>query len=345
MNNLAEQLFQVIIKTIPSFEKIKTYDRNHIFFDIIKFSTKESTENDTFSMYFIFNKYQKILQLLRKNNFSLAEHHLKYLNNNPVVFSNKLSKIGMESLYFPVIAYYYYKKGEYNLALKNLYNAYPIIDDLYAQGFIDAPFCIVEQKTNECKILLEKKEIDKALDLALSLLKNILDKHSFLHYKQPFSILCQSSGELTSFINYIIEKIILKSILFEAQSLISKENILNFFISIKSFISENKLEPNYNQLYHSLIAIIHLLNNEEKKCFELLTNNSELILNNETSSTTAYLLYKAILDYLKKDNINKFDDAIELLRKNKHLDGYSFFIKKLLHDAKHNTVIDKSLVA
>ena len=88
MNNITKQLFEVVIKTIPSFEKIESYDREHVFFDIINFSAKGSTEENTFSMYFIFNKYQKILSLLRKNNFVLAEHHLKYLNKNEIIFSN-----------------------------------------------------------------------------------------------------------------------------------------------------------------------------------------------------------------------------------------------------------------
>ena len=78
--NFSKQLYQTIQNTIHTFDIIDTFDRESVFADLVKFCRDISSQEDTFKMYFVFNKYKKILLFLREENFVLAEYNLEYLN-------------------------------------------------------------------------------------------------------------------------------------------------------------------------------------------------------------------------------------------------------------------------
>ena len=77
--NFSKQLYQTIQNTIHTFDIIDTFDRESVFADLVKFCRDISSQEDTFKMYFVFNKYKKILLFLREENFVLAEYNLEYL--------------------------------------------------------------------------------------------------------------------------------------------------------------------------------------------------------------------------------------------------------------------------
>ena len=64
--NFSKQLYQTIQNTIHTFDIIDTFDRESVFADLVKFCRDISSQEDTFKMYFVFNKYKKILLFLRE---------------------------------------------------------------------------------------------------------------------------------------------------------------------------------------------------------------------------------------------------------------------------------------
>ena len=87
--NFSKQLYQTIQNTIHTFDIIDTFDRESVFADLVKFCRDISSQEDTFKMYFVFNKYKKILLFLREENFVLAEYNLEYLINKNINYSNE----------------------------------------------------------------------------------------------------------------------------------------------------------------------------------------------------------------------------------------------------------------
>ena len=54
--NFSKQLYQTIQNTIHTFDIIDTFDRESVFADLVKFCRDISSQEDTFKMYFVFNK-------------------------------------------------------------------------------------------------------------------------------------------------------------------------------------------------------------------------------------------------------------------------------------------------
>lgn len=116
--NIEKKLFSIIENTISNYDIIDSFDRETVFSELLNFSKPVSNEEDVFKMYFVFNKYKKILHSLRVGDIVLAEYNLKYLTDKNITYSNKLSEIAMNSLYFPVVAYYFFKKQDYEKAIE-----------------------------------------------------------------------------------------------------------------------------------------------------------------------------------------------------------------------------------
>ena len=121
---IENKLFSIIENTISNYDIIDSFDRETVFSELLNFSKPVSNEEDVFKMYLVFNKYKKILHSLRVGDIVLAEYNLKYLTDKNITYSNKLSEISMNSLYFPVVAYYFFKKQDYEKAQINIEKSY-----------------------------------------------------------------------------------------------------------------------------------------------------------------------------------------------------------------------------
>jgi hypothetical protein len=109
----------------------------------------------------------------------LAEYNLKYLTDKNITYSNKLSEIAMNSLYFPDVAYYFFKKQDYEKAQINIEKSYIEFDTLFDMGYKNVIFNFVEQKINEFRIKIKNSLENGSF--------NFLDKTIYYEVKEDNS--------------------------------------------------------------------------------------------------------------------------------------------------------------
>ena len=97
------------------------------------------------------------------------------------------------------------KKQDYEKAQINIEKSYIEFDTLFDMGYKNVIFNFVEQKINEFRILYQKKENDKAIELIQSLFQNVISDNNFYHFKINFKDVCINNDELLSYLNYILD--------------------------------------------------------------------------------------------------------------------------------------------
>ena len=326
--NISNQLYRTIVNTIDSFDTIENFDRENVFTELMQFSKSVSSQEDIFKMYFVFNKHKKILHFLRTGDIVLAEYNLKYLVDKNIIYFNELSKISIDSLYFPVVSYYFYKKNDYLNAKINLDKAYSEFDKLYEEGYQNIVFNFVEQKINEFRILVHQKKWDESIVLIKKLFQNIISDNHFYHFDCVFKNLCLDDNELISYINYVIDICSSYFILKKDAIKINDKYALEFTQALSSVFSSFYIK----NIGFYLDALDLILTNKIEKFLRFAIVNPNSIINKNTSCSFAYIFYKIILDYLYKYDISLYEKSIKIFSAKNSFDSYKCFIEKLLQD-------------
>lgn len=327
-------LFNTIIATLPSFEQVEDFDRESIFTELLDFSKTQSTQEDIFKMYFEYNKYKKILHFLRVGDIILAEYNLKYIADKKIEYSNSRSAICMESLYSPVVAYYYYKKKDYENADNNLKTAYAKFDFLYQQGYKNVVFNFVEQKINEFRIFIHTGEIDKALWIIETLVTNIISQDGFYHFDCNFRAVCLSEAELVSYLNYLFD-ICSAYLLINKHTLRKNEEVAISFIDQMLRVLAVPVKDEVNtQLLMTFKGLEMIYRQADMDFFTMIVNLPAELLNKNTCNSFAYIFYKTIVERLYNSDSQLYEEAILFFKSSKKSKVYSLFIQRLLQDEK-----------
>lgn len=329
---IENKLFSIIENTISNYDIIDSFDRESVFSELLNFSKQVSNEEDVFKMYFVFNKYKKILHSLRVGDIVLAEYNLKYLTDKNITYSNKLSEIAMNSLYFPVVAYYFFKKQDYEKAQINIEKSYIEFDTLFDMGYKNVIFNFVEQKINEFRILYHKNENDKAISLINSLVKNIISDSDFYHFEINFKEVCLNNDELLSYLNYILD-ICNTYVLIDKDKIRKGNDDALFFIDCINQILLEEKGTIYSDLSLNFEALKHLYSNKNDEFITFAFENLNRTLNKNTSCSISYIFYKVFLNIIRNDK-TLYDQSIDLLKSKEKTESYKCFVEKLLQDEK-----------
>jgi hypothetical protein len=330
--NIENKLFSTIENTISNYDTIDSFDRETVFSELLNFSKPASNQVDLFKMYFVFNKYKKILHSLRVGDIVLAEYNLKYLTDKNITYSNKLSEIAMNSLYFPVIAYYFFKKQDYAKAQTNIEKSYIEFDTLFEMGYKNVIFNFVEQKINEFRILYKKGENVKAIFLIKSLFQNIVSENNFYHFKINFKEVCLNNDELLSYINYILDICNTYILIEKDQIKIENNDALTFIENINQILLEKK-DSIYCDLKLNFRALKKLYSNNNESFLIFASENFNKTLNKNTSCSISYIFYKTLLNTIQND-VTLYDKSIQIFKSKEKAESYKCFVEKLLQDEK-----------
>ena len=262
----------------------------------------------------------------------LAEYNLKYLTDKNITYSNKLSEIAMNSLYFPVVAYYFFKKQDYAKAQINIEKSYIEFDTLFQMGYKNVIFNFVEQKINEFRILYKKGENEEAIFLIKSLFQNIVSDNNFYHFKINFKEVCLNNDELLSYINYILDICNTYILIIKDQIKIKDKDALNFIKSINQILLEQK-DNIYSDLTLNFEALKKLYNNENEHFLTFAIENFNKTLNKNTSCSISYIFYKILLNTIQND-VTLYDKSTQILKSKEKAESYKCFVEKLLQDEK-----------
>lgn len=299
MKSQIEEHYNYICNSFPSTNiecyKLKKFDKNHIFFEILNFLSKEISLDEKMAMFFSFNNFQRSLDEARDGNNRFSSYWIKYTNNYNFEFSPSVKK-GIDSLYYPMLAYNEYTNMMYDKAIFYLNLSIQLQTELEAEGFEDILSAKIEQILNIGRTLYSMGDLEKMNDI-------ISDLIVFLAYSKT----CENLSELSkriinkeshierlSTIDYIIDSILGKIIFSKEKSVQEKdESIYNL---INSIYDKNK---NLNDIsakgFDKIIQLIMYLKNDK---FDDFLQNFDLFLIN--ISYTPKMLQFIILEKFKK---------------------------------------------
>lgn len=265
LNELYDNLSYKLANASLKDSKIMSFDRDHIFFEILEHLSKDISSEEKVSMFYLFNSYQKALEEARYGNSSSAQYCIQYINSLHFEFSADVKK-GMDSLYFPVEAFVQYMNKKHDDAIRSLETSIKLLDNLEKNGIEGMLSAKTEQILNIGRVLLSQGNFEE-MNIIIS------DLILFLAYGKPCNFLDAYSKEVLeketlqerlATIDYVLSSILGK--ILHSNSSTSEEKrkkIRNLFLMLWDY---NQTTPSAITGFDNAIDLIkHLMNDDHSE--------------------------------------------------------------------------------
>jgi hypothetical protein len=289
------------------------YDRNHVFFDILRFSSNNISQEEKQDMYYQFNCYQRILDNARSGKPKLAEYWIDHLAGLPINYSSETSQHGMNCLHYPALAYYFYVVKDYANALDRIESSFKSIDALFDAGFQEAVFMKIEQKLNEFRIHFSTNQRDTAFQVMGGLLSYLVSEQKNTDFQIPASKVARNHEEVIGLFNYCFDSLFFRIYRSKNSTASFQDEFMERIIKeVSSHIS-----PEFDFLQKPLQAFEAVMNNDEKTFLQLASENELFDDRLPAMMRYAYLLFMARVFNDAEMELGEFDAAFLSYNKTK----------------------------
>ncbi|KFE97516.1 hypothetical protein IX39_19750 [Chryseobacterium formosense] len=158
--------------------KVDEFNRNHIFYDIKNIVIKNSNTESIVDLYYCFSLYEKCLSLARGNNMDLAAYWLHKVEQAHSNLSKELLEY-LQILYIPCLAFYHYKKENYDIAMDLLSTEIRHSDLLLKNNQALKVEMKLEQLINKYRIYVALKDYESSVSLAVAMINFVTGNKKF----------------------------------------------------------------------------------------------------------------------------------------------------------------------
>jgi hypothetical protein len=314
-----KQLFDNVLKEVESVissksETTYSFEKTHIFFSLLNYSTEYLQDSEKLDMIYFFNCNEKSIQFARLNLFTLSEH---WINKSQDVLStivhNNHSRDGMKALYHPAIAYFYYAQKNFIEAIYHQKASIYYLDCLIESGFKDAILAKMEQSLNLIKAYQAEQKTKESENLFQSLFSYILLGQKTSDYLYDWNIVEEKSNDRVGAMIYYYDSIFFKEItrnydsIFEENSTISSLNTI-----LRSLTFENNTE--FRELQTALEAISFYWQGEVFSFLKLVSGKT--LLSDRVPNALRFIIAEycwKIFQEFEYQEINVFEDVLQNL--------------------------------
>ncbi|AZZ58460.1 hypothetical protein OKE68_01345 [Riemerella anatipestifer] len=115
MERLIYKLNLNLIRALNSIKRRESFNRDHIFYDIISLIKNKVTSQEKLRIIYVFSEIEKVLSVLKID----AEVDEKQINKIDEIYSNLDEKLKyfLSLSYYPMKALYYFQKKEFNYSI------------------------------------------------------------------------------------------------------------------------------------------------------------------------------------------------------------------------------------
>jgi hypothetical protein len=148
----------------------------HVFQTILDLNIGSISINDRLDMINLYYCIETFLENCRTNNL----HFSKYLENKVILSYNDLDsklKESMNIIYYPAMAYYYYKKQDFKRANDNINKSIYFIEQ-HEHLNVNFVLAKIEQTINKYRIHLKENKLNEASKIGNSIINFILSGSS-----------------------------------------------------------------------------------------------------------------------------------------------------------------------
>lgn len=128
MERLIHELNLKLIRDLNSIKRRESFNRDHIFYDIINLIKNKVTSQEKLWIIYVFSEIEKVLSVLKID----TEMDEKQINKIDEIYSNLDEKLKyfLSLSYYPMKALYYFQKKEFDYSIDAI-NIFLIILNLY----------------------------------------------------------------------------------------------------------------------------------------------------------------------------------------------------------------------
>lgn len=242
----------------------ENFNREHIFYDIKNIIRDSLSNNQLIDMYHNFSLYEKCLNLSRNGQLNLATYWVNQATKNYENLEKSLIEpLGL--LYYPMIAYFYYIKKEYEIALNFLQIELQIIDSYIKDDNLKLEFKL-EQFINLYRIAYAKNDIKNIEIYGTNILSFIVLNHTDeKFFTEKNSLLLLNKSHKSMWIDYVMNAILIKPLTHNENKVIEQmfKNLKQMNVSnsnLKEFESIMDIAINNKFIENNFKKVIKILN-------------------------------------------------------------------------------------
>lgn len=179
-----EAIFDHVLEEVPNIkvhlDDLQTISFNHIYNDLITILSMQYDVDDLSKLDEYFSNSQKVLQACKVANFAFASKLIKSIDTiidqlRPEVATH------MGLIYYPMLAYYYYAKKNYSIAISQLNYCIELINLLSLNSHLNLVSTKIDQKLNTVIVLFSMEKYQRGFrlgqEIILFLLQGKIGKH------------------------------------------------------------------------------------------------------------------------------------------------------------------------
>lgn len=299
MKQLYKELIVKLDHTLKNLEKRKSFNRDHIFYDILELIKSKVSASERLKIIYTFSEIEKALTLLKSKNgnveFQISKVDNIYLNLNDNL------KHYLSLSYYPMKALQYFDMKEYNKAIAYLNFFFDNAKTILGENAMLLNLASGEQYLNLFRIFYDSEKEDETITTALNLM--LLCHYKILTNNDKW---CTESKfvELSEYdeSEYLFWKIYHTDSIFK--KFITKENDVQLKKTVQKMTSKIS-QKNDNFFYYSLKSLDLFFNENYIDTIKNFMNSLDHF--DERSDSLFYLNIVKVNNALSKLHLNNQD--------------------------------------
>lgn len=255
MKQLYKELIVKLDHTLKNLEKRKSFNRDHIFYDMLELIKSKVSASERLKIIYTFSEIEKALTLLKSKNgnieFQISKVDSIYLNLDDNL------KHYLSLSYYPMKALQYFDIKEYNKAIAHLNFFFDNAKTILGENAMLLNLASGEQYLNLFRIFYDSENEDETITTALNLMLlchyKILTKNDKWCTESKFVELSEYDES-----EYLFWKIYHTDSVFK--KFISKENVALLKKMVHKMLSE--ISPKDNDFFYYSLKSLDLFYNE-----------------------------------------------------------------------------------
>lgn len=300
----------------------RTFNRDHIFFNVLQLLKSKVNSVQQVQVIYIFSEIEKALSMIRKNDLSCDTQIEKIDNIYLNLDDNLKNHLGIS--YYPMKALQFYHKNEFEKAIESLNNFFKLSDLILKEDLVLKNLANSEQKLNLFRVYSNQKNNKDSFHEAKKLLLfcnfGLIEDGDRLIFSNIDS-LKKENNEFNLWRKYHTESIFRRFI----------NNNINFEL-LKQYINMfNIIEiENFDDYFsNSIKSLYYYFNNDLKN--QILYFEKSFDYFDEYSVSLLYINLVAVNDTLCKDNKEIFISIVNNFLSTKIINNNNLQYIKLLN--------------
>lgn len=265
----------------------ESFDRSHIFFAIMNYLVKKTVMEEKMDLTYHFYNYNSALKEMRDDALDAGKFILDHtMEMRPLNFELDEIHYGINTLYYPALSYYYYKRKEYEVADINLEKAIKYIYLLKDEPIEEISLALLEQLINKVKIYASWGKTDDTIEYGAQLINAVMNGEPNSFVKVFLKDKFKSKEDWKDYVQYITDNVLFKLISLSKDAIFFPESDI---LSISEHLLKGleKTDTQFQEIKSAFQGLVYFYKGEYDEFLNLFESGCPL--NADVPTSIQYL--------------------------------------------------------